>query len=326
MPRNHGLGSNAATAGRGTDLSRDYLIWLDGDIVPQSEAKVSVLSSTAQFGLNVFEGVRAYWNADRQQLFAFRLDDHLRRLRQSCHLVRLVPPFPSEAIVRGLGKIMMANDLREDAAIRITAFVGSEGSWSSTAPTSLFMAPIARARADLTRLDAKAACVSSWQRIGDNVLPPRAKLGANYLNGRYAHLQAQADGYDLPIFLGANGKVAEGAGACLFMVRDGEMTTPTITSSVLESITRATIIDIAAQAGMAVVQRDIDRTELYLAEEIFLCGSAAEITPIGSVDRFPVGNGKAGSITGRLLGAYHALVSGEDERRPEWRTDLVNLV
>jgi branched-chain amino acid aminotransferase len=306
-------------------LSRDYLIWLDGGIVRQSEAKVSVLSSTAQFGLNVFEGVRAYWNDDRQGLFAFRLNDHLRRLEQSCRLIRLKPPFPSDEIVRGLAEVMIANDLREDAAVRITVYVGSEGSWSSTAPASLFIAPIARSRTDVLRIDGKAACISSWQRIGDNMLPPRAKLGANYLNGRYAHLQALADGYDLPIFLGSDGKVAEGAGACLFMIRDGELATPTITSSVLESITRATVIDIAQHFGMPVTQRDIDRTELYLADEIFLCGSAAEITPIGSVDRYQVGNGRAGITTLRFLNAYHALVSGEDERRPEWRTDLLDL-
>jgi branched-chain amino acid aminotransferase len=296
------------------------LIWLRGEIVPQSSATVPVLSPTSQFGLNVFEGIRCYWNADEGQLYAFRLDDHLRRLMESCRLIRIDPPHAADQIPAFLQEVIAANDFREDAAIRMTVFGDGEGTWSSTGPFSMFIAPIARARTAIAGLAGKAACVSSWERISDNVMSPRIKVGANYINGRYAHLQALEDGYDLPIFLGRDRKVSEGAGACLFMVRHGVLTTPSLTSSVLESITRAAIIEMAKAGGMTVEERPVDRTELYLADEVFLCGSAAEITPITSIDRFPIGSGRPGSVTLGLLGEYHAIASGEDARFPNWRT------
>ena len=215
-----------------------------------------------------------------------------------------------------------ANDFREDIAVRMTVFADGEGSWHACGPVSMFIAPIARPRTCLSGLEGKAACISSWERINDNALPPRVKLGANYINGRYAHLQALADGYDVPIFLGRDGKVSEGAGACLFMVRGGVLVTPSITSSVLESITRETVISLAGLGGFCVEQRPVDRTELYLAEEIFLCGSAAEITPITSIDRFIVGEGVPGPVTLALLEAYHGVAAGEDSAFPEWRTPI----
>lgn len=184
----------------------------------------------------------------------------------------------------------------------------------------MFIAPMAKSRTRLDKVPALRACISSWERINDNALPPRAKVGANYINGRYAHLQARHDGYDLPIFLGMDGKVSEGAGACLFMVRDGHLVTPPTTSSVLESITRDTIIVLAGEAGMTVLERPIDRTELYLADEVFLCGSAAEISPIVSVDGYVLGEGKPGPVTMSLLNTYLAVTSGENPAHPEWRT------
>ena len=300
----------------------DNWIWLRGEIVHQSTATVSVLSPMAQFGLNVFEGIRGYWNAGQAQLHVFRLDDHLHRLEQSCRLARLDMPHRPAEIVAFLREAITANDFREDIAVRMTVFADGEGSWHACEPVSMFIAPIAKPRTGVAGLTGKAACISSWERISDNALPPRVKLGANYINGRYAHLQARADGYDLPIFLGRDGKVAEGAGACLFMVRGGVLVTPSITSSVLESITRETVIALADDMGLAVEQRPVDRTELYLAEEIFLCGSAAEITPVTSIDRFTVSKGVPGSVTLALLEAYHAIAGGEDPSFPEWRTAI----
>lgn len=300
----------------------DNLIWCRGEIVRQSTATVPVLSPMAQFGLNVFEGIRAYWNAGEGQLYAFRLDDHLRRLMDSCRLIRIEPPHQPAEITGFFGDAIRANDFRCDSAIRMTVFGDGEGTWNTSAPISMFIAPIARGRTAVEGLQGKAACVSSWERISDNVMPPRIKVGANYINGRYAHLQAQKDGYDLPIFLGRDRKVSEGAGACLFMVRNGILITPSLTSSVLESITRTTLIELARANGHDVEERAVDRTELYLADEIFLCGSAAEITPIASVDRFVIGDGTPGPITVALLKEYHAIASGVDARFPEWRTPI----
>jgi branched-chain amino acid aminotransferase len=300
----------------------ENLIWLRGEIIPQSAAKVSVLSPTAQFGLNVFEGIRAYWNASEGQLYVFRLDDHLHRLMESCRLIGFDPPFLPDAITTFLRETLVANDFREDSAVRMTVFGDGEGSWSSSSPVSMFIAPITRPRTDDTGWTARKACVSSWERISDGVLPPRAKVGANYINGRYAHIQAVHDGYDLPILLNREGRVAEGAGACLFLVRHGRLVTPSLTSSVLESITRETVITLARELGWETEERRVDRSELYLADEIFLCGTSAELTPIGQVDRFTVGDGRPGTMTTRLLRDYHAVASGEDARFAAWRTPV----
>ena len=279
----------------------DNLIWIRGEIIRQSQATVNVLSPMAQFGLNVFEGIRCYWNQDKGELHAFRLKEHLDRLMLSCRLVRLPSPYTPEQIELFMKAAIQANDFQTDTAVRMTLFGDGQG----------------------TRLDkvpALRACISSWERINDNALPPRAKVGANYINGRYAHLQARHDGYDLPIFLGQDGKVAEGAGACLFMVRNGHLVTPPTTSSVLESITRDTLMVLAREAGLTVVERPVDRTELYLADEVFLCGSAAEISPIVSVDGYVLGNSLPGPITVSLLKAYLAIASGENLDHLEWRT------
>lgn len=298
----------------------DNLIWIRGEIIRQSQATVNVLSPMAQFGLNVFEGIRCYWNEDQGELYAFRLKEHLDRLMLSCRLIRLPSPHTSTEIEFFMKAAIQANDFQTDTAVRMTIFGDSQGTWNTCEPVSMFIAPMAKSRTRLDKIPALKACISSWERINDNVLPPRAKVGANYINGRYAHLQARHDGYDLPIFLGQDGKVSEGAGACVFMVRNGHLVTPPTTSSVLESITRDTLIVLAREAGMTVVERPVDRTELYLADEVFLCGSAAEISPIVSVDGYVLGQGQPGAVTVSLLKAYLAVTSGEAPDHQEWRT------
>jgi branched-chain amino acid aminotransferase len=298
----------------------DNFIWIRGEIIRQSHATVNVLSPMAQFGLNVFEGIRCYWNEDKGELHAFRLNEHLDRLMKSCRLVRLPSPYTPAQMESFMKLAIQANGFKTDTAVRMTIFGDGQGTWNTCEPVSMFVAPMAKSRTRIDRLPALKACITSWERINDNALPPRAKVGANYINGRYAHLQALHDGYDLPIFLGQDGKVAEGAGACLFMVRNGQMVTPPTTSSVLESITRDTLIVLGREAGLTVVERPVDRTELYLADEVFLCGSAAEISPIVSVDGYVLGKGLPGPLTVNLLSTYHAVASAENPVHPEWRT------
>lgn len=297
-------------------------IWFRGSIVPARDATVNVLSPTAQFGLNVFEGIRCYWNPRRQQLYAFRLAEHFARLQRSCKLIGLPCPYGAAEMEGFMVAVLRHNGYREDVAVRMTVFADGEGSWSSTGPVDMFIAPAARRRTDLQTLKGLAGCVSTWQRIGDTCLPPRIKAGANYINGRYGFLEAKRNGYDVPVFLAANGKVSESAGACLFLVRDGVLATPPLTSSVLESITRATLIDLAAGLGIPVDVREVDRTELYIADEVLLCGSAAEVTPVVSMDRIPVGSGAPGPVTVSLLKAYLDHVSNEPGARSEWLTPI----
>ena len=297
------------------------LIWFKGHIVPSEEALVPVLSPTAQFGLNVFEGIRGYSNKSGQ-LYLFRLHDHLCRLMQSCRLIGITSPYSVSHIEKAIIATIKSNDIHSDMACRVTLFVEGDGTWSSDRPVDMFVAPILRPRKILINSSGKSACISSWRRIDDNTLPPRAKTGANYISGRYAQLDAFASGVDLPILLNDLGKVSESAGACLMMIREGKLITPTISSSILESITRSTLLAIAVDLGLHVQERSIDRTELYLADEIFLCGSAAELTPITRIDRFSIGDGLPGPLTRKLTDLYYDLVDGTSDSNSSWLTPV----
>lgn len=300
------------------------LIWFKGNLVPADQALVPVLSPTAQFGLNVFEGIRGYWSAEDKELYLFRLPEHLRRLEQSCKLIGIETPYSSEEITAALRDVLKANNYRCDIAVRSTIFVDGEGSWSNSSPVSMFIAPIAKDRRALSNHNGASGCISTWERIDDRSLPPRVKAGANYINGRYAHLEAQANGYDLPLLLDRHGKVAEGAGSCMMMVRNGTLITPPTSASILESITRETLLLLARDAGLEVEIRNIDRTELYLADEIFLCGSAAEITPITRIDRYSVGDGYIGMICADLLERYQKVTDGRNTQYRNWLTAVWN--
>lgn len=300
------------------------LIWLGGQLLPVTEAKVNVLSPTSQFGANVFEGIRCYWNNDEQQLYAFRLDDHYRRLQQSIKLMRFNSPYTTDDFRQGLIDVVKANGYREDIAVRQTVFIdGLGGTWSSHEPINMFIAPIPKGRTLIEGKKGLRCQVSSWERISDRNLSPRAKVGANYINSRMAHLEAQQNGYDTAIIMNHQGKVAEGPGSCFFMVRQGVLYTPPCTASVLESITRDTIIRLAKEVlGIETVEREIDRTELYICDEAFLCGSAMEITQVIDVDGYPVGDGQCGPITKRLFDTYYQTITGQLRQYAEWLTPI----
>lgn len=300
--------------------SEARLVWFKGNVVPVSEANISVLSPTAQFGLNVFEGIRGYWNETEQQLFLFRLDEHIERLFNSCRLIGIECPYSSADIISALEKVIQANGYREDVAVRVTVFVDGEGSWSNSSPVEMFVAPITRSRVAVDQVECLKACISTWERIDDRSLPPRVKAGANYINGRYAYLEAKAAGYDLPIMLDRSGKVSEGAGACLMMVKGGVLCTPPSSASILESITRDTLFALSRDLNLECSIRTIDRSELYLAEEVFMCGSAAEITPVTKIDRFTIGNGEMGKVTSELLSLYRRVVQGLEPKYQSWLT------
>ena len=289
----------------------DRLIWLNGEIVHVNDAKINVLSPTSQFGLNVFEGIRCYWNAEQQKLYTFRLEDHYKRLLRSARLLQLDCSYTAEQMKQALIDVVKANDYREDISVRQTLFVDGFGSWGSKAPVGMFVAPIPKGKTS-AEYNKKGlnCCISSWQRINDNSLSPRIKCGANYINSRMAQLEALRNGYDTTIFLNDAGKVSEGPGSCLFLVRDGKLVTPLITDSVLESITRDTVIVLAKELGITVEERSVDRTELYMCDEAFLCGSAMEITPVVSVDKYVVGNGEGGAMTEKLHQEYLKAVRG----------------
>lgn len=296
----------------------DRLIWLGGEILHVNDAKINVLSPTAQFGLNVFEGIPCYWNEEKQQLFAFRLDDHLDRLQRSMKLLQIDEKYSREEIKEAFFSVIRANEYKENLSVRLTVFVDGFGSWGSSGPSNMFIAPIPKGNTS-AEYNKKGlnCCISSWQRINDNSLSPRIKCGANYINSRMAQREALRNGYDTTIILNQDGKVAEGPGSCFFMVKNGKLITPLLTDSVLESITRDTIIKIAQSREIEVIERCIDRTEVYTCDEAFLCGSSMEVTPVITIDRYVVGNGQTGIVTEILHKQFLRIARGQ-EAHPLW--------
>ena len=305
-----------------TDVANRF-IWYKGEVMNVNDAKINILAPTAQFGLNVFEGIPCYWNEEQKQLFAFRLDDHYDRLLRSARLIQINCPYSKAELEKALKDAVKANEYDENLSVRQTLFVDGFGSWGSEEPVDMFVAPIPRGRTS-AEYNKKGlhTCVTSWRRISDTTLSPRIKCGANYINSRVGQREALRNGYDTCLFLNDAGKVSEGPGSCFFMVVKGTLVTPLLTDSVLESITRDTVIQLARANGIPVVERTVDRTELYTCEEAFLCGSAMEITPVLSVDRYTVGNGETGEITRKLHKAYLDAATGKDETFAHWLTPI----
>lgn len=301
------------------DIS-ERLIWLNGDLVHVNDAKINVLSPTSQFGLNVFEGIPCYWNEEEGQLYAFRLNDHYNRLMKSARLIQIDVQYSKEDFQKALIEVVKANEYKQNLSVRQTLFVDGFGSWGSDGPVGMFVAPIPRGNtsAEYNRKGLNV-CVTSWRRISENALSPRIKCGANYINSRYGQREALRNGYDTCLFLNEYGKISEGPGSCFFMIRDGRIITPAFTDAVLESITRDTIITLAKNLGYEVVERTIDRTELYTADEIFLCGSAMELTPVISIDRYELGEGE---ITKELRKAYIDAARGSNKKYMNWVTPI----
>jgi branched-chain amino acid aminotransferase len=223
----------------------DFKIWMNGKLVPQAEAVLPVNTAAVFYATNVFEGLRAYWNAADGELYAFRLAEHFARLRESMKMMRFTVPYSDMDLYDAVREVLRGNEVQEDVHMHLVAYVTGAG-LDSTSPTGLYINP--RRRGRIIEGAGLRCCVTSWQRTSDNAIPIRLKSGSNYQNGRLATLQAKADGYDAPIFLNQGGTVAEGSGATFFMIRRGQLVTPPLTSDILESITRATLIESVAPA------------------------------------------------------------------------------
>lgn len=300
-------------------FNKNRIIWFKGELIKASEAMVNALSPTAQYGLNVFEGLRAYWSEKHEDLFIFRLEEHLKRLERSCKILSISSPYNFNEITDSIIKVLHANKFRCDVSIRLTFFVDEEGSWSSSNPVNMLVAPIAKPRSDINLENGKKGMISSFERINDHSMPPRAKVGANYINSRYAYLEAQSLSFDLPIMLDRMGKVSESSGSCLMIFRDGILITPPNNASIVESITRNTLLELSKKLNHITEIRSVEKTELYSADEIFLCGSSVEIIPLISIDNQIIGNGLTGSFTKKIYKEYLNAVTGS---QPNWLTSV----
>jgi len=300
----------------------ERLIWFKGKMVSIENAKINVLSPTSQFGANVFEGLRAYWNISEKQLYVFRLPEHIDRLQNSIKMIGFEAAFTNAFLQQSVIDIIQANKFQEDLVCRQTVFLDGFGNWSATSPAEMFIAPMAKGRY-YEKSQGIDVCISTWERINEKSLSPKIKMGANYMNSRMGQLEAVRNGYDSAIFLNQEGTVSEGPGSCVFIVKDGVLITPPLTASILDSITRSTIIDIAREdLSLKVIERDVEKSELYTADEVFMCGTAVEVVPVFSVDKVQVGQGVEGEVTLNIKNLYLQIVRGKIKKYKEWLTPV----
>jgi branched-chain amino acid aminotransferase len=295
--------------------------WFDGKFVKEDEAKVSVMTHAIHYGTSVFEGLRGYWNS--KNLYIFRLDDHIKRFRNSGRIYSISLKFTNKEISSAIINLCKKNQVRQSCYIRPFYFVGRYGinlHVTENAPThtAIVLFPFG----DLFNKNGIKAGVSSWRRIHDISTPPLAKMGGNYLNSILATQECKRNGYDEAILLDQLGNVSEAPGENIFLVRNKKLITPPASSSALEGITKDSVIKIAQDIEYEVIEREIPRTELYLADEIFLTGTAAEITPIISVDGKKIGLGRSGMITKKLHSIYSEIVIGRNEKYSHWLTSV----
>jgi len=296
-------------------------IWHNGRFIAWDEAKIHVLSHVVSYGSSVFEGVRCY---DTQQGPAiFRLREHTRRLLDSAKIYRMPVPFTLEQLMEAQVELVRVNRLRS-CYIRpiVLRGYGTMGVMPGNNPTEVFLAcwEWGKYLGEEAMTQGVDVCVSSWNRMAPNTLPALAKAGGNYLNSQLIRMQADLDGYAEGIALDRDGYVSEGSGENIFVIRDGKIHTPPLAASVLPGITRDTVLTLAREAGIPVVEMNIPREMLYIADEIFFTGTAAEVTPVRSVDRIPVGSGKRGPVTEQLQKAFFDIVEGRVEDRYGWLT------
>ena len=295
------------------------LVTINRNLMPLKEAKVSITAPGLSYAALVFEGIRAYWNQEHKQLYIFRLEEHLNRFLNSMKLLKFKDYPNIQSIKSDIISNIQANKYQEDIYIRLQGYIDDWGEMAVRTPVSTSIVSYPRPRT-IAFTEGKNFTISSWQRLDDNASPPRIKASANYLNSRLASIQAKESGYDGGIMLGPNGKVSEGPGGCIFLLRNGNLITPNITSGILESITRDSILEISKKIKLKTETRDVDRTELYIADEIFYCGTGQEIMPILSVDKMLAGDGTPGKITKLLQHEFTEIVRGKNSNFENWIT------
>ena len=298
------------------------VILQNGELMPFADARIHPLALGMTYATTVFEGLRAYRNPDTGAFKIFRLEEHIRRLQAGMKVMRMERQFDVEEMRDCITRLIRANEPDDDVYIRLLVYVEALGLMAQTGPVGFTIAASPRERPKYAD-SGMSVGVSSWTRLSDNACPPRIKATANYHSARLTQLQAKADGYDAALMLTAAGKVSEAPIACFFMVRDGRLITPGLGSSILESITRDTVMTLYQEmTGKPVIERDVDRSELYFADEAFLCGTGQEILPVTSIDRLPVGDGKVGSLTKKMQKAYFDVVRELVPDRREWLTPV----
>jgi len=300
--------------------------YFGGKVVPIEKAKVSIMTSALHYGTGVFEGIRGFWNAQERQLYVFRLRDHLERFARNLRLLLLDVPETTDALDGAIIELLRRERFETDIYIRPLAYKSSDRVGvrlhDLESAVAVFAVPFGEY---IDRPDGASAMVSSWRRLSDNAIPPRNKISGAYVNSALAKTEAASLGFDDALFLCEDGTVSEASAANLFLVRDGRLVTPPRTAGILEGITRATIMELAVDLGIAVEERRIGRSELYVADEAFICGTAVGVVPVTFVDRRAVGDGRVGALCRDLRRRYIDAASGRDPRHRAWCTPVYAL-
>jgi len=298
--------------------------FFEGKFVPIEEAKVSIMTHTFNYGTGCFGGLRGYWNEEEEQLFVFRIRDHYQRFLNSCRMLLIELPYSLDELCEITLELLRREGYRQDAYIRplgykATAAIGVR--LHDLEPGfALFSTPFG---SYVPNEEDTHVQVSSWRRIDDNTIPARGKIIGAYVNSAFIKTEAVLNGFDEALVLTQDGHVCEGSAENLFIVRDGVLITPPVTDNILEGITRRTIIQIARdELGLQTIERSIDRSELYLAEEAFFCGTGVQVVAITQIDRRPVGEGRMGPIVGQLRKLYFDVVHGRVPRYRHWCTPV----
>ncbi len=299
--------------------SPDTVVWFSEKFVRLVDANVSVLTHAFNYGTGLFEGIRGYYEPQRKEIFLFRAAEHYERWKRNCRILRIqIPPSPQE-LVEMTAELCRRNNFRSHVYIRPLAYKAAARIGVAPDDNDAYSITAVPVGEYLTGKKGLTAAVSSWRRVEDTAIPGRAKICGAYVNSVLAIDEARRNGYDEAIFLNENGHVAEGATSNLFMVRDGKLITPPASDNILEGITRASVMDLARrELKIETIERSIDRSELYVCDEIFLAGTAVEVTPILEVDRRPVGTGELGLITQKLRLLFQDLTRGRLASYAKW--------
>jgi branched-chain amino acid aminotransferase len=297
--------------------------YLDGEFMPVEKANISIATHAFNYGTGCFEGIRGYWNDEHEEMYVVKLMEHCRRLLRSAHVFRMDPGRTAEDLAAIMAECVRRGGFRADTYIRPIVYKASpvirvgltgleDGFCCFTAPMGAYF--------DIEH--GLSVAVSGWRRNDDNAIPARAKATGGYLNAALAVADAQDAGFDEAIMLTHNGTVSEGSAANLFLVQNGGLVTPAVSEDILVGITRGCVLELARALEIAVEERAVDRTELYVSDELFLCGTGVQVAPVTSVDGRAIGSGKMGDVTGRIQERYLAAVHGELDEYRSWLTPV----
>ncbi|HEY8735583.1 MAG TPA: branched-chain amino acid transaminase [Candidatus Dormibacteraeota bacterium] len=307
-----------------SDEQSQYWVYLDGEIKRYGDARLGLMTHALHYGTGVFEGIRGYWSPEHEQLFILKLREHYARMQRSVKVLKLELPVPIDELCQVSIELIRMNNFRQDLYIRPLAFKSSEEIGVRLHNLKNSFAIYVTPYGNYVDIERGIRCmVSSWRRIDDNAAPPRSKITGIYVNSALAKTEAMENGYDEAIMLTHDGHVCEGSAENIFIIRDGRVITPPTSDNILEGLTRLGMMELfRKELDMEVVEQSIDRSELYIADEIFLCGTGAQISPVVEVDHRPIGEGTVGPVVTRLQKLYFEIVRGRNTKYRDWLTPV----